>query len=140
MAQAMGGFVGTLVTGIVASAVIAIFVRRRGRRLQQTGAFPVVTRLLHQSMGRFAAYSVAIIMAVAPTTAQAPPSLAPVEPLPPPFDLWIGAVRAEAAARGIRPEIIDQAFAASSLSNKSSNATDRRRSSRSTWRRISGDG
>jgi hypothetical protein len=34
MAQAMGGFVGTLVTGIVASAVIAIFVRRRGPRLQ----------------------------------------------------------------------------------------------------------
>ena len=31
MAQAMGGFVGTLVTGIVASAVIAIFVRRRPR-------------------------------------------------------------------------------------------------------------
>jgi len=30
MAQAMSGFVGTLVTGIVASAVIAIFVRRRG--------------------------------------------------------------------------------------------------------------
>ena len=62
-------------------------------------------------MGRFAAVLLAIIMAVAPTTAQAPPSLAPVEPLPPPFDLWIGALRAEAAARGIRPEIIDQAFA-----------------------------
>ena len=62
-------------------------------------------------MGRFAVVLFAIIMAVAPATAQAPPSLAPVEPLPPPFDLWIGAVRAEAAARGIRPEIIDQAFA-----------------------------
>ena len=34
MAQAMGGFVGTLVTGIGASAIIAIFVRRRGPRLQ----------------------------------------------------------------------------------------------------------
>ena len=32
-------------------------------------------------MGRFAAVLLAIIMAVAPTTAQAPPSLAPVEPL-----------------------------------------------------------
>lgn len=30
MAQAMSGFIGTLVTGIVASAIIAIFVRRRG--------------------------------------------------------------------------------------------------------------
>lgn len=34
MAQAMSGFIGTLVTGIVASAVIAIFVRRRGPGLQ----------------------------------------------------------------------------------------------------------
>ena len=34
MAQAMGGFIGTLVTGIVASAVIAIFVRRRGPGLR----------------------------------------------------------------------------------------------------------
>lgn len=31
MAQAMSGFVGTLITGIVASAVIAIFVRARPR-------------------------------------------------------------------------------------------------------------
>jgi hypothetical protein len=29
MAQAMSGFIGTLVTGIVASAIIAVFVRRR---------------------------------------------------------------------------------------------------------------
>ena len=39
------------------------------------------------------------------------PALAPVAPLPPPFDLWLSSVRAEAAARGIRPEIIEQAFA-----------------------------
>ena len=31
MAQAMSGFIGTLITGIVASAVIAIFVRARQR-------------------------------------------------------------------------------------------------------------
>ena len=31
MAQAMSGFIGTLVTGIVASAIIAVFVRRRIR-------------------------------------------------------------------------------------------------------------
>jgi TM2 domain-containing membrane protein YozV len=31
MAQAMSGFLGTLVTGIVGSAIIAIFVRRRDR-------------------------------------------------------------------------------------------------------------
>jgi predicted lipid-binding transport protein (Tim44 family) len=31
MAQAMSGFIGTLVTGIVASAIIGIFVRSRGK-------------------------------------------------------------------------------------------------------------
>src|SRR6266545_2050504 len=62
-------------------------------------------------MGRFAAVLLAIIMAAVPGTAQEPPSLAPVEPLPPPFELWMGALRAEAAARGIRSEILDQAFA-----------------------------
>ncbi len=36
--------------------------------------------------------------------------LAPVAPLPPPFDEWLAGVRAEALARGIRPEILDQAL------------------------------
>jgi membrane-bound lytic murein transglycosylase B len=39
------------------------------------------------------------------------PPIAPVAPLRPPFDEWIAAVRAEAEGRGIRPEILDQAFA-----------------------------
>ncbi len=41
---------------------------------------------------------------------QAPVPVAPVAPLPPPFDEWIIGVRAEAEARGIRPEILDEAF------------------------------
>jgi hypothetical protein len=31
MAQAMSGFIGTLVTGIVGSAIIGLFVRRRAQ-------------------------------------------------------------------------------------------------------------
>jgi membrane-bound lytic murein transglycosylase B len=60
---------------------------------------------------RFAAVLLAVFVATVPGTAQQTPSLAPVEPLPPPFELWLAAVRAEAATRGIRPEILDQAFA-----------------------------
>jgi membrane-bound lytic murein transglycosylase B len=37
--------------------------------------------------------------------------IAPVAPLPLPFDEWLAALRAEAAARGIREEILDRAFA-----------------------------
>lgn len=40
MAQAMSGFIGTLVTGIVASAIIALFVRRHDRAV----AIPAPTR------------------------------------------------------------------------------------------------
>src|SRR4026209_321698 len=62
-------------------------------------------------MTRFAAVLVAVIVAVAPGAAQDFPSLGPLAPLPPPFDFWLSSLRAEAAARGIRPEIIEQAFA-----------------------------
>ena len=62
-------------------------------------------------MRRFAAVLVAVIVAVAPGAAQDFPSLGPLAPLPPPFDFWLSSLRAEAAARGIRPEIIEQAFA-----------------------------
>src|SRR6266550_4450343 len=62
-------------------------------------------------MGRIVAVLLAINMAGVPSIAQQTPSLAPVEPLPPPFELWLGAVRAEAATRGIRPEVLDEAFA-----------------------------
>ena len=41
---------------------------------------------------------------------QALPPVAPVAPLPPPFDEWLGGIRAEAAERGIRPEVIDEAL------------------------------
>lgn len=46
--------------------------------------------------------------------AQEPPPIAPiapVAPLPPPFDEWLAALRTEAAGRGIRAEILDQALA-----------------------------
>lgn len=62
-------------------------------------------------MRRVAAILFALIIAAAHLTAQEAPSLEPVAPLPPPFDLWMSSLRAEAAARGIRPEIIEQAFA-----------------------------
>jgi membrane-bound lytic murein transglycosylase B len=44
------------------------------------------------------------------TGQQGSESVPPVPPLPPPFDVWLAEVRAEAAARGIRPDIIDRAF------------------------------
>jgi len=42
--------------------------------------------------------------------AQDPASIPPVPPLPPPFNEWLTTVRAEASERGIRPEILEQAF------------------------------
>ncbi len=44
------------------------------------------------------------------TIAQEPQAIPPVPPLPPPFSEWLTVLRAEAAERGIRPEILDQAF------------------------------
>lgn len=43
--------------------------------------------------------------------AQDPLPIAPVAPLPPPFADWLAAVRTEAVTRGIRNDILDQAFA-----------------------------
>src|SRR6266545_1834215 len=42
--------------------------------------------------------------------AQELPPVAPVAPLPVPFTEWLAAVRTEAAERGIRPEVIEQAL------------------------------
>jgi peptidoglycan lytic transglycosylase B len=42
--------------------------------------------------------------------AQDPAPIAPVPPLPPPFSEWLIAFRAEAAERGIRAEVLDQAL------------------------------
>jgi membrane-bound lytic murein transglycosylase B len=42
---------------------------------------------------------------------QEPQALAPVPPLPPPFDVWLAELRTEAEARGIRPEVLDRALA-----------------------------
>lgn len=39
------------------------------------------------------------------------PPLAPVPPLPPPFDRWLADLRTEAESKGIRAEILDRAFA-----------------------------
>lgn len=46
----------------------------------------------------------------APITPTPPPPIAPVAPLPPSFSEWLTVFRAEAAERGIRPEILDQAL------------------------------
>jgi peptidoglycan lytic transglycosylase B len=52
--------------------------------------------------------------APAPPPAQVPtqePALAPVPPLPlPAFDVWLAELRAEAEARGIRPDVIERAL------------------------------
>lgn len=53
----------------------------------------------------------AIVLAGAGLRSQEPPPVAPLPPERPPFDVWLGALRDEAAARGIRPEIVDAAFA-----------------------------
>jgi len=47
---------------------------------------------------------------LAAVVAQDLPPVAPVAPLPPPFNEWLDGVRAEAAERGIRPEVIAQAL------------------------------
>jgi membrane-bound lytic murein transglycosylase B len=53
-----------------------------------------------------------IVLAVlaAAILAQEPPPVAAVPPLPPPFPEWLDAVRAEAADRGIRADVLEQAF------------------------------
>jgi membrane-bound lytic murein transglycosylase B len=61
-------------------------------------------------MARLAAVVLGIVIAVGSVTAQQMPALVPVPPLPPPFTEWLAAVRAEAETRGIRPEILEQAF------------------------------
>jgi membrane-bound lytic murein transglycosylase B len=68
-------------------------------------------------MRRIAAVVLAFALALAAVPGKAQdqgqdlPSLAPLAPLPPPFDFWMSSLRAEAVARGIRPEIVDRAFA-----------------------------
>ena len=53
----------------------------------------------------------AIQSAAPPPAPQDAQPIAPVAPLPlPPFDVWLTELRAEAAARGIRPEIIERAL------------------------------
>jgi membrane-bound lytic murein transglycosylase B len=64
-----------------------------------------------------AALLVAVSTTAAPQNATGPvpdqaaaPPIAPVPQIAPPFSEWLAALRAEAAGRGIRPEILEQAF------------------------------
>jgi membrane-bound lytic murein transglycosylase B len=52
----------------------------------------------------------ASVVLLAALVAQDPPPIAPVAPVPIPFNQWLDGVRAEAAERGIRPEVIAQAL------------------------------
>jgi membrane-bound lytic murein transglycosylase B len=63
-------------------------------------------------MTRVAAVMVAVFLgAGAAVVAQDPSApIAPVAPLPPPFSEWLTAFRAEAADRGIRPEVLERAL------------------------------
>ena len=71
-------------------------------------------------MARFSAVILAILVSVSamvaaqeassPSPMPTMPPLVPVPALPPPFSEWLAAFRAEAAERGIRSEILDQAL------------------------------
>jgi membrane-bound lytic murein transglycosylase B len=52
-----------------------------------------------------------IVLAGAPARSQDLPPVAPVPVERPPFHVWLEELRAEAAARGIRPEVLDAALA-----------------------------
>jgi peptidoglycan lytic transglycosylase B len=61
-------------------------------------------------MPRLATTVLLVLVFGAVAAAQELPPIAPVAPLPPPFAEWLAALRTEAAGRGIRPEILDQAL------------------------------
>ena len=69
-------------------------------------------------MTRVAAVMLAVVLGAGaigvsaqnPVPAQVPAPIAAVPSLPPPFSEWLTAFRAEAAERGIRPEILNQAL------------------------------
>src|SRR6185436_6198911 len=69
-----------------------------------------VDALLQSDMRRYATVFIAVTLGASSLIAQAPEAIAPVPPLPPPFTEWLATVRDEAVTRGIRPEIIEQAF------------------------------
>jgi membrane-bound lytic murein transglycosylase B len=56
-----------------------------------------------------AAVALAVVVCVGTVHVQEPPPVAPVA-TPPPFDEWLSDLRAEAIARGIRREIVDEAL------------------------------
>ena len=62
------------------------------------------------TMPRLATALLFVLAFGAASAAQELPPIAPVAPLPPPFPEWLASVREEAAARGIRPEILEQAL------------------------------
>jgi membrane-bound lytic murein transglycosylase B len=93
-----------------------------------------------EAVRRDAAHAMAVVSAARHALARSSDRQAPVGPLPvppPPFDEWLGALRAEAESRGIRREVLDAALAGVTPSSRFSNATARRRSSRSISRRTS---
>src|SRR3954470_14132021 len=62
-------------------------------------------------MRRVAAAILAVVLGAGTiVAAQDPGPIPPVAPLPPPFNEWLTAFRAEAVERGIRAEVLDQAF------------------------------
>ena len=62
-------------------------------------------------MPRRAALLLALLLAAPSLFAQEPAAILPVPSLPPPFEEWLSELRIEAATRGIRGEILDQALA-----------------------------
>jgi membrane-bound lytic murein transglycosylase B len=62
-------------------------------------------------MTRLAAAAVALLLAAGSAVAQELPPPLPIAPVQPLFEEWLSALRSEAAGRGIRPEILDEALA-----------------------------
>ena len=60
---------------------------------------------------RVVAFLIAFLLSIAAVRGQLPAELPPpTHVAPPPFDVWLGELRAEAASRGIREEILDDAL------------------------------
>jgi membrane-bound lytic murein transglycosylase B len=69
--------------------------------------------LYNRSMPRVVSQAVLIVLLLSTIAAEAGQNLPPLAPIPPdrpPFDVWLAEVRAEAGARGIRPEVVAAAL------------------------------
>jgi membrane-bound lytic murein transglycosylase B len=75
------------------------------------GVATVRTGVSGGARSRLLAASSLLVLATVSGATQLPPATVPApEMTPPPFDVWLGELRAEAASRGIREEILERAL------------------------------